>query len=107
MYPALRHPGDHLYGENIDDTFHLYDASFLRIRNVSLAYDFGYSVLKRSKLVKGLILGVSVENPYVFTKYPGYDPEISWLDDSANGFGRDWYAYPRPMTITGNLKITF
>ncbi len=107
MYPALRHPGDHLYGENIDDTFHLYDASFLRIRNVSLAYDFGYSVLKRSKLFKGLILGVSVENPYVFTKYPGYDPEISWLDDSASGFGRDWYAYPRPMTITGNLKITF
>ena len=107
MYPALRHPGDHLYGENVDDTFHLYDASFLRIRNMQLYYDFCHSLLKHSKIFKGLLAGVSVENLYTFTKYPGYDPEVSWADDSGSGFGRDWYAYPRPMTITGNIKITF
>ena len=67
-------------------------------------YDFKRNVLKNSKFFKGFIFGVNVENPFLFTEYAGGpDPETGvW---GLNG--ADWMAYPRPMTITGNLKITF
>lgn len=100
--PAIkhtRHP-NHMQGDN---TF-LHLGNFLRVRNVSLLYDFKRNVLKNSKFFKGFIFGVNVENPFLFTAYAGGpDPESGWVGVN----GSDWMAYPRPMTITANLKITF
>ena len=74
----------------------------MRIRNINLSYDFKHSVLKNNKFIKELQLGVNVENPYVFTKYTGRDPEVSWLMESWDAYG-----IARPMVVTGNLRITF
>lgn len=104
---AIRRPSDIYFGENEKDTRMLYKGDFLRIRNIMLSYDFKHSVLKNFNLIKGLILGVCVENPYVFTSYPGYDPEVGAFGNTDKSAGIDFYAYPRPMTISGNLKITF
>ena len=73
---------------------------------VSLNYDFKHKLLKNSKFFKGLMLGCSVENAYIFTAYTGFDPELGWGTSNTNA-GDDFYSYPRPMTITGNLKVTF
>jgi hypothetical protein len=78
-------------------------ADFLRIRNIMLSYDFKHSVFKNTKFVKGLMLGITCENPYVLTSYSGYDPEVGAWGHA----GTDFYGYPRPTIITGNLKITF
>ena len=102
MVPALRNP-NYDYQPLEDQTF-CHRGDFLRVRNISLMYDFKRNVLKNSKFFKGFIFGVNVENPFLFTEYAGGpDPETGvW---GLNG--ADWMAYPRPMTITGNLKITF
>ena len=85
-----------------DNTF-LHNGNLLRVRNIALLYDFKRDVLKNSKFFKGLIFGVNVENPFLWTAYAGGpDPESGWGSP-----GSDWMAYPRPMTITANLKITF
>lgn len=107
MIAAVRRPSDTYWGENEKDTRMLYDGTFLRIRNVMLSYDFKCNLLKRWNLVKGLILGVSVENPYIFTSYPGYDPEVGAFGNVKTGSGIDFYSYPRPTTVSGNVKIIF
>lgn len=100
---AIRQPSDMNWGENNDDTRMWEKGDFLRIRNIMLSYDFKHSVFKNTKFVKGLMLGVSCENPYILTGYTGYDPEVgAWGNP-----GIDFYGYPRPTVITGNLKITF
>jgi hypothetical protein len=63
-------------------------------------------VLNWLREVNNLSLGVSVENLALFTKYPGYDTEMGAFNTD-NGQSIDFYSYPRPTTVTANIKITF
>jgi len=49
---------------------------FIRIRNITLAYDFSYAVLSKIK-VSSLRVYVQAMEPFLITKYKGIDPEIS------------------------------
>lgn len=103
---SLRLPTDAQFGNNFMGDFAIMDGDYLRIRNIAISYDFKHKVLKNCKAVKGMVLGASAENVYLFTKYAGYDPECGWgSGDDQSGY--DWLSYPRPLTITGSLKITF
>ncbi len=50
------------------------DASFVKVQNIALGYSFDSELVNRLK-IKSLRLYVNVLNPFVFTKYEGYDPE--------------------------------
>ena len=102
MVPAIRLESSTNGGWVASDTYYMERGDFVRIRNINLSYDFKHSVLKNNKFIKELQLGVNVENPYVFTKYTGRDPEVSWLMESWDAYG-----IARPMVVTGNLRITF
>ena len=106
MIAALRLPSDNRFGENEKDIFMLHKGDFLRVRNISLSYDFTPKVLKKLKYINNLSLGVSVENLLVLTEYPGYDPEVGSFDTDT-GQSIDFYSYPRPTTVSANLKIVF
>ncbi len=88
------------------------DASFIRIRNVTLAYQFP------SKLIQGIGLRslrvyATGQNLAVFTKYKGFDPEVNVAqinNSSQNGgfqFGIDRGLYPMSKTYTVGLSIGF
>jgi len=79
---------------------------FLRIRNISLSYDFKPELLRKLRVIKGLSIGVNVENLHVFTEYPGYDPEVGAFNTD-RGQSIDFYSYPHPTTVSANIKITF
>jgi TonB-linked SusC/RagA family outer membrane protein len=106
MIAAIRLPSDVNFGENEKDSRMIYNGDFLRIRNIMLTYDFSPKTLGKINFIKGLTLAVNVENAHVFTSYPGFDPEIGFLSTD-NGQGIDFYSYPRPTTVSTNLKITF
>lgn len=106
MIAALRLPSDPNFGQNDKDSRMLYKGDFLRIRNIQLSYEFGDRVLGKRKVFKGLSVGVSAENLHVFSQYPGYDPEVGAFNHDA-GQSVDFYSYPRPLTVSGNIKITF
>ena len=106
MIAAVRLPSDVYFGENEKDSRMLYNGDFLRVRNIALAYNFGSALLNKMGLVRGLALGVNVENAYVLSSYPGFDPEIGAFSTDT-GQGIDFYSYPRPTTVSANLKITF
>jgi TonB-linked SusC/RagA family outer membrane protein len=53
--------------------------SFVRLQDVSLAYNFSTSVLNKLRLASAQVY-VSSKNPYVWTKWQGWDPEIGVSD---------------------------
>ncbi len=86
-----------------NDSGKLKDASFLRGRNLMLSYVFKPELVQRLHLNR-LRLYTSVQNFFVATKYPGYDPE------SSNGGGTfdqgfSLYDYPRPRTFVLGLNV--
>jgi TonB-linked SusC/RagA family outer membrane protein len=84
------------------------DASFLRIQNVSLGYNFKQKFIGSSSVIKALRLYTSVQNLVTFTKYSGANPEAGTNDGfSALTPGRDFTAYPLPRIITAGINMTF
>jgi TonB-linked SusC/RagA family outer membrane protein len=81
------------------------DGSFLRIRNVSLGYNFAPALTQRLH-VKGLRVYVTGQNLYTFTKYPGFDPETSSQGDGLSR-GGDYLGYPAARTIIAGLSVSF
>ena len=53
----------------------LHDASFIRIKQVSLGYNVPSKVVERSRL-SSVRVYVSASNLFVFSKFPGWDPEV-------------------------------
>ena len=78
--------------------------NFVRIRDVSLGYEFDQKTIEKMKL-SSLRLSLSAKNLYTFTNWLGSDPE--------NGTGSttdvidDNNAYPMPRTIALGLNIGF
>lgn len=81
------------------------DASYIRLKTVSLGYNIPNSLLKKAH-IKGVRLYVSGQNLYTWTKYTGYDPEVSTKNNALTP-GFDYSAYPRVRTITFGANVTF
>ncbi len=81
------------------------DGSYLRLKTVSLGYTLDQKVIKKLKISKARCY-VSAQNLYTFTKYSGYDPEVS-IRNSALTPGLDFSAYPRAATITVGVNAGF
>ena len=78
------------------------DGSFVKIRNILLGYNIQTKPIK--KIFKSVRIYAQVKNAFTFTKYTGYDPEISagLLD-----VGIDRGAYPQARTYSLGLDIKF
>ena len=86
-----------------NDTHKVSDASFIRGRNLLLAYTFPSTVVSRLKLERLRVYG-SVQNFFVATKYFGFDPEVSNSGSPFDqGFGL--YDYPKPRVFMLGLNI--
>jgi len=79
------------------------DASFLRIRNVSLGYTF--NELKKLNMT-ALRIYLTGQNLYTFTNYSGYDPETS-SEGSGLSRGGDYLGYPSARTYMIGFNVSF
>lgn len=80
------------------------DASYIRLKNVTLGYNFPQAWLTRAKL-KRLRLYASATNLFTFTGYKGYDPEVNFYGQSTTSIGLDQAGYPMSKTITFGINI--
>lgn len=92
-YPLPVTPG--MNNPNID-ILRFRDASFVRVRNINLGYNFGNKQLKGTG-VQTLRLYASAQNPFTFTKFQGWDPE------SGNNFD----SYPSTRLFMFGLNASF
>ena len=79
-------------------TMNYVDGSFIRIRNITLGYDFSESITDKLRLEK-LRLYVSAQNPFLFTAndIDGFDPEL--------GIGDDYIAAPTTGILGLNVNF--
>jgi len=81
------------------NSYYLEDASFLRVDNLTLGYNFGLN----GKYVKNVRVFATGTNLFLLTGYSGIDPEIAF---GGSEFGRDQYdVYPRTRTFTVGVNV--
>lgn len=80
------------------------DASVLRLKTVQLGYNFPAKWLRKAK-IKSFRVYVSGQDLITWTKYTGYDPEVSTRNSSMTR-GFDYSSYPRSATYTFGVKMS-
>jgi outer membrane receptor protein involved in Fe transport len=85
------------------------DASFVKIREVGLYYTFPKTSLAKmfNGKIKGIKLGASANNLFLFTDYFGYDPETSTFGAQSIANNVDIAPYPTPRRIFFHLNFDF
>ncbi|QHV97534.1 SusC/RagA family TonB-linked outer membrane protein [Spirosoma endbachense] len=84
----------------------LEDGSYLRLKNVSLGYNFPKKWISKYK-VGNARLYASATNLLTWTRYSGADPEVSTLDGSTSAQGIDFFTFPQVKTVLVGLTLTF
>ena len=93
-------------GNNVTKDYFYYDASFVRLRNVSVGVDF--SKFAKNNWLKKCQLVLSGRNLLTFTKYPGLDPEVSsGSSNSAFDRGIDHSTIPNMKSYQVSLNLGF
>ncbi len=82
------------------------DASFLRLRNISLGYNFPVDKMNIEWL-RAVKIYISGQNLWTLTDYTGFDPEVNLTQESNINIGFDYGAYPAARTITLGLNVEF
>jgi TonB-linked SusC/RagA family outer membrane protein len=118
-----RNPGDvtdvpqaRLFGANGtgESSRYLSDATYIRLRTITLSYNLPNSVVSRLRVNKCRIYA-SAQNLLTITDYKSWDPEVNSDTYSVNGNGTpnntnqgiDFYSAPQAKTITFGVNIGF
>ncbi|MCD7976986.1 MAG: SusC/RagA family TonB-linked outer membrane protein, partial [Tannerellaceae bacterium] len=78
------------------------DGSFLKLKSLSLSYGFPHLNFKH---IAGLRVYVTGQNLLTWTKYKGYDPEVSYQGASTLLAGEDFGGYPQSRTFMFGVKL--
>lgn len=98
QYPRLTELDRNGNYQNPSDIF-IEDGSYLRLRNIQLGYNF------KLKGVNKFRLYIAGQNLLTFTKYSGFDPEVS-SGGIINGLGVDASSNPVAKTFLLGLNLT-
>ncbi|MDT8346916.1 MAG: SusC/RagA family TonB-linked outer membrane protein, partial [Flavobacteriaceae bacterium] len=77
----------------------LEDASFLRLRNATLAYNFDRKVLEDLGFFSAIRVYVQGTNLFTFSEWRGFDPESTLITE--------FFDFPTPRTYSMGVDITF
>ena len=126
MFQDLRHADMDMHGKSADQkiaqTFFssgLYnglvasdhfveDASYIKLRELSVSYNFSprtLDVVGMSRLLRGVKVALIGRNLFTWTDYTGFDPEVTSGGDF--NFRIDGFRYPNFRTLTGQVELTF
>jgi len=79
------------------------DGSYLKFKTLSLSYNFR----KLTKYIDNLKVYLTGQNLITWTKYRGYDPEVSYRGASTLEAGEDFGGYPQAKTFMIGVKFDF
>lgn len=104
-HPSNTIPRANIFGGNrILSSFHIEDASYVRLKNISLGYQLPEHIFGPLP-IQSVKVYVAAQNWLTFTKYKGYDPEVSRFGSSSINQGMDYGGYPASKTLLVGLNI--
>ena len=98
---------DYMSDKNFTDRL-VEDGSYLRLQSINLSYDLPRKFVSKLGL-SSVRLYSNFDNVYIWTKYSGYDPEVSVAtgQNSIIMANLDYGAYPRTLNCTFGIKLGF
>lgn len=95
-----------LYTQNVIDRW-IEDGSHLRLKTLSLTYTVPEKISRKIGMQR-LMLSLKGTNLWTWTKYRGFDPEMSSSVGTSNStLGIDRSSYPASKSFIFNVNITF
>jgi hypothetical protein len=97
-----------LYDVLNPNSYFVEDGSFVKLRELSVAYNFSNSVLDKlgiDRYVHSAKLAVIGRNLKTWTKYTGFDPEAGSGGDT--NFRIDGFRYPAFRTVSAQIELGF
>lgn len=82
----------------------VFSGDYLTIKNISLGYTADMS---RLKYLRSIRFYASLQQAFVFTKYPGQNPEVNDTRDNQTTAGQDNGTFPIPRTLMFGANINF
>lgn len=101
LIPAIHYPGQHAASN-----LWLEDGDHIWIKNVSFGYQVPDSALDNI-FISSLRFNFSVQNLAKFTKYSGWNPQVSNFGNNPQRLGVDDFSYPINRTYTLGVNINF
>ena len=110
---SLEQPGDGIYPRTMSGTTadfrnfttrQVFSGSYLAVKNITFGYTFP---LSKNQYVEGARLFFSTQNAFMFTKYPGMNPEIGYAGLNGLNQGRDFTAFPIAKVFTLGINVNF
>ncbi len=100
--------GDPNQNSRTSDRF-LEDGSYLRLKNLSIGYTIPAAVIGKltGNILSKTRVYVSSQNLLTFTKYTGYDPEVSSKNYNLLNNGIDYVQYPQARTLMVGVNLSF
>jgi hypothetical protein len=84
------------------------NGSYLRLRNVELAYSLPFSTKWDVSWIRSLRVFVSGQNLLTLTGYSGWDPEVNSMGGAnSTAQGIDYYTYPTAKSLTVGVRAGF
>ena len=82
------------------------DGSYLRLKNLQIAYTLSSSVI-RFLNVQSVRVYASAQNMVTWTNYSGFDPEVNRFGQDSRSQGFDYSGYPAAKTLFFGLNVSF
>ena len=89
-----------------NSTYFVEDGSYIRLKDITLAYDFRLPCLKKVGITR-LQPYFTASNLVTFTHYSGMDPEVNQWGGSGAVQGIDWGTYPHCKSYVFGVNIDF
>lgn len=81
----------------------VFDGSYFKIKQIQLGYSLPQTLLSKIRM-SHLRIYASLDDWFTFTKYPGFDPEITGIGQS---LGIDSGSYPTSKKVVFGVQVTF
>lgn len=93
-------------GRNGCSEYYMYNATNVRLRELSLGYTFPRKLMEKSKVFQDVQLSFVARNLFFFYKDAPFDPDASLSSGNGNQ-GVDVFGMPTTRSLGFNLKVSF
>jgi TonB-linked SusC/RagA family outer membrane protein len=106
-------PGDGIYPRTRSGTTEsfrnttsrqVFRADYIAVKNITLGYTLP---VRKSAYLKSLRAYLSAQNAFIFSKYPGLNPEAGLAGLNGLNQGRDFTGYPIPRVLSFGVNASF
>ena len=87
-------------------SYYVENGSYLKVQNITLGYVVPKNAVKKLGL-SSLRVTLTAQNPFLFTKYTGYNPEVNSNPTNQLGQGEDFGTYPLAKSFTLGVNVKF